>query len=98
MQPGPPPVIPRNRALLPRAAPPASRRQAYLSRAGPELVSRGYLPGVLGVFQKLVASKAHDHEGLAILTALVEHLELAALAQVGDAPADVPARGKWLPS
>lgn len=46
-------------------------------------MSRGYLPGVLGVFQKLLASKAHDHEGFYILNTLVEYLDLSALAQVG---------------
>lgn len=70
--------IPRLDALYP----PHPTPQAYISRAGAELSSRGFLPGVLGVFQKLLSSKAHDHEGFYILTALVEHLDMAALAQV----------------
>ena len=37
------------------------------------------LQGVLGVFQKLVASRAHDAEGFRILDALLQHLPLAAL-------------------
>jgi exportin-2 (importin alpha re-exporter) len=45
---------------------------AYLRRAGDGVVSGGHLPAVLGVFQKLVASKAHDHEGLALLAAAAE--------------------------
>ncbi|KAI3438113.1 hypothetical protein D9Q98_000554 [Chlorella vulgaris] len=49
--------------------------QAYLSRAGADAVTRGYLQAVLGVFQKLVASRAHDHEGLAILGTLVTCLD-----------------------
>jgi hypothetical protein len=35
--------------------------------------------GVLGVFQKLVASRAHDAEGFRILGALLQHLPLDAL-------------------
>ena len=37
---------------------------------------------VLGVFQKLVASKAHDHEGFYVLNTLLESLAPEALAQV----------------
>lgn len=38
---------------------------------------------MLGVFQKLVASKAHDHEGFHILSTLVESLDYqGTLAQV----------------
>ncbi|GAB4819020.1 hypothetical protein N2152v2_006066 [Parachlorella kessleri] len=55
--------------------------QAYLSKAGPEVVARGYLAGVLGVFQKLLSSKAHDHEGFYILNTLIEYLDMQALAQ-----------------
>ena len=40
---------------------------------------------VLGVFQKLIASKAHDHEGFNLLSALVSHLDYQAqMAQVGN--------------
>ena len=35
--------------------------------------------GVLGVFQKLVASRAHDAEGFRILDALLQHLPLDTL-------------------
>lgn len=37
--------------------------QAYLAKAGPQVVAGGHLPPLLGVFQKLLSSKAHDHEG-----------------------------------
>lgn len=30
--------------------------------------------GLLGVFQKLVASKANDHEGFYLIQSLIEHL------------------------
>ena len=35
---------------------------------------------VLGVFQKLVASKAHDHEGFRLLGAVTTHVPLPALS------------------
>ncbi len=70
-------------SLLPCAAASAApAAQAYLSHAAGEVVARGYLAGVLGVFQKLLSAKAHDHEGFYILNTLVEYLDLAALAQV----------------
>ncbi len=50
--------------------------QAYLEKAAGEVVSGGHLEGVLGVFQKLLASKAHDHEGFFILNSLMEFLPL----------------------
>lgn len=34
------------------------------------------LQGVLGVFQKLISSKAHDHEGFFILNSLLEYLPM----------------------
>lgn len=52
--------------------------QAYLTKAGASVVESGHMEGVLGVFQKLVASKAHDHEGFFILSALVEFLPTSA--------------------
>lgn len=55
--------------------------QAYLARAPAEVVTSGHLNGVLGVFQKLNASRAHDHEGFYILNSLVEFLDAAAWAQ-----------------
>lgn len=54
--------------------------RAYAAAAGGEVVARGLLPAALGVFQKLVASTAHDHEGLALLDALATWLDPGALA------------------
>lgn len=51
--------------------------QAYLAKAPEEVVKNGHLVSVLGVFQKLIASKAHDHEGFYILNTVVEYLPLA---------------------
>jgi hypothetical protein len=41
----------------------------------------GHLPALLGVFQKLVASKANDGYGFALLRGLLAHLPLAAYQQ-----------------
>jgi exportin-2 (importin alpha re-exporter) len=37
------------------------------------------LQGVLGIFQKLVASRVHDQEGFRILEALLDNLPLETL-------------------
>lgn len=50
--------------------------QAYLVKAGGEVVSGGHLVPVLGVFQKLLSSRVHDHEGFYIMNAVVESLPL----------------------
>lgn len=55
--------------------------RAYIAAVPGEVVGRGLLPGVLGVFQKLVASKAHDHEGMALLDALTLSIDPGAMAQ-----------------
>lgn len=44
--------------------------RAYLRASPGEVAAGGHLPAVLGVFQKLVASKALDHEGFALLAGL----------------------------
>lgn len=55
--------------------------RAYVAAAPAEVTSRGLLPGILGVFQKLVASKAQDHEGMALLDALILGIDPSAMAQ-----------------
>jgi len=55
--------------------------RAYISTAPSEIASGGLLPGILGVFQKLVASKAQDHEGMAILDNLTVAIEPSRLSQ-----------------
>jgi len=52
-------------------------RQAYLEKAPAEVVAGGHLGAVLGVFQKLLASKALDHEAFAVLAALMVRLPQA---------------------
>jgi|Transcript_930 exportin-2 (importin alpha re-exporter) len=54
--------------------------KAYLSKNPQAIVSGGHLQGVLGVFQKLVSSKAQDHQGFYILNSFVESLALEAWA------------------
>ena len=39
------------------------------------------MQGLLGVFQKLIASKVHDHEGFFILNSVVEFLPEASFQQ-----------------
>ena len=39
------------------------------------------MQGILGVFQKLVAGKAHDHEGFRILESLAQHAPYDAFSQ-----------------
>jgi exportin-2 (importin alpha re-exporter) len=53
--------------------------EAYLRKAPAEIASgaSSRLTGVLGVFQKLVASRAQDHQGFFILNAFAECLPLA---------------------
>lgn len=46
---------------------------SYVSRGAAQIVSLGKTEGILGVFQKLIASKSNDHEGFYVMQALVEH-------------------------
>ena len=54
--------------------------KAYLTKNSQAIVASGHLQGVLGVFQKLVSSKAQDHQGFYILNSFVESLALDAWA------------------
>lgn len=49
-------------------------RQAYLEKAPGEVAGGGHLEALLGVFQKLLASKALDHEAFVVLAALAVRL------------------------
>lgn len=44
--------------------------QAYLMKGAHEIVTRGSLNGILGIFQKLVSSKATESSGLELLRAI----------------------------
>lgn len=47
--------------------------QAYISK-GANQIEPQRLNGLLGIFQKLIASKANDHEGFYLLNSLVENM------------------------
>ena len=47
--------------------------QAYIEKAATTIVAEKIMP-VLGVFQRLVASKSNDHFGFYILNSLTEYL------------------------
>ena len=53
--------------------------QAFIEKAPDKVTGGNKLPALLGVFQKLIASKTNDHEGFYLLGSLVEHLEPASL-------------------
>ena len=53
--------------------------QAFIQKAPDKVMMDDKLPALLGVFQKLIASKSNDHEGFYLLGSLVEHLEPAKL-------------------
>lgn len=54
--------------------------QAFIEKAPADLTKEDNLSALLGVFQKLIASKMNDHEGFYLLGSLVEHLEPAVLS------------------
>merc|ERR1711915_913596 len=46
--------------------------QAFISRGPGQVIQQ--ISGLLGVFQKLIASKTNDHEGFYLLQSIVEHI------------------------
>lgn len=50
--------------------------QSYLSRGVDTILVRNKLTPILGVFQKLMASRQHDHYGFGILNAIVVNVPL----------------------
>jgi len=48
--------------------------QAYLRKGASLIVSGGFLMPILGIFQKMIASKIHDHEGFYILESVVQFI------------------------
>lgn len=53
--------------------------QAYLERAADAIVAKGFLQGVLGIFQKLLSLSRHLREAYALLGAALRHVPLPAL-------------------
>lgn len=48
--------------------------QAYLEKGSQQIIASDKLGAVLGIFQKLIASKSNDHEGFYILQSVIEHI------------------------
>uniref|UniRef100_A0AAR2IME0 Exportin-2 n=1 Tax=Pygocentrus nattereri TaxID=42514 RepID=A0AAR2IME0_PYGNA len=57
--------------------------QAYLEKGGATIANSAAdkIPGLLGVFQKLIASKANDHQGFYLLNSIVEHMPPESITQ-----------------
>lgn len=53
--------------------------QAFIQKAPDKVTMDDKLAALLGVFQKLIASKSNDHEGFYLLSSLVEHLDPTSL-------------------
>ncbi|KAK4337092.1 hypothetical protein RND71_043842 [Anisodus tanguticus] len=53
--------------------------KAYIRKSPQQVIESGRLDAILGVFQKLVASTANDHEGLDLLQCLFNELPIEAL-------------------
>ncbi|RWS11546.1 exportin-2-like isoform X2 [Dinothrombium tinctorium] len=49
--------------------------QAFIEKGAKQIVASGKLSGLLGVFQKLIASKTNDHEGFYLLQSIIEHMD-----------------------
>ena len=50
-------------------------------RLGPEqIISLGKIEPLLGIFQKLIASKANDHEGFNLLQTMIEFMPKTVMA------------------
>ena len=50
-------------------------------RLGPEqIISLGKIEPLLGIFQKLIASKANDHEGFNLLQTMIEFMPKTIMA------------------
>uniref|UniRef100_A0A3Q2XII4 Exportin-2 n=1 Tax=Hippocampus comes TaxID=109280 RepID=A0A3Q2XII4_HIPCM len=57
--------------------------QAYMEKGGATIAASAAdkIPGLLGVFQKLIASKANDHQGFYLLNSIIEHMPPESLIQ-----------------
>ena len=54
--------------------------QAFIEKASGDVTKDDKLSALLGVFQKLIASKSNDHEGFYLLNSLIENVESAVLS------------------
>ena len=53
----------------------------FVKQASPQIQEQGKLMGVLGVFQKMIASKSNDHEGFYLLQSLILYYPRADIQQ-----------------
>ncbi|CAG7684985.1 unnamed protein product [Allacma fusca] len=53
--------------------------RSYISKGSQLIVQTGKLGAILGVFQKLIASKVNDHEGFLLIQSVVEHMSPEAI-------------------
>ncbi|XP_072017606.1 exportin-2-like [Amphiura filiformis] len=53
--------------------------QAFVEKGSAQIVASDKVTPLLGVFQKLIASKANDHHGFYLIQTVVEHMNGAAL-------------------
>lgn len=53
--------------------------QAFIEKGSASIVASDKVTPLLGVFQKLIASKANDHHGFYLIQTVVEHMDSAAL-------------------
>lgn len=54
----------------------------FVKQASPQIKAQGKLLSVLGVFQKMIASKANDHEGFYLLQNLISYFPRDDLVQI----------------
>ncbi|KAK0159600.1 hypothetical protein PV327_010696 [Microctonus hyperodae] len=47
--------------------------QAFVSHGSHQIIAQDRTNGLLGVFQKLIASKLNDHEGFLLMQSIIEH-------------------------
>lgn len=47
--------------------------QAFVSHGANHIIAQDKMSGLLGVFQKLIASKANDHEGFLLMQSIIEY-------------------------
>lgn len=58
---------------------------SYIEKMGQSIIAQNQLLPLLGIFQKLISSKATDHEGLALLQTMILHLPASEFdAHIGD--------------
>lgn len=53
--------------------------QAFIEQAPTDVVAANRLNNLLGVFQKLIASKSNDHEGFYLIGSMIEHIDMSVL-------------------